>query len=280
MEGQDRTHVDPLVTLSLVAGVTERIILGTGSLIPHRHPIHTALLLSSLEHVAGPGRVIAGWGLGTFQHEFDACGIGEWDRRELLPEQIEIMRQLWTGREISFEGKFYSFEDVDIHPSPAAPGSIPIYYCGNTLASISRAVEYCDGWMPGRITFKTFGKRVERMRQLADAAGKPLPTPAAIPITSPGRSREEGQAQVNWHEMMGQAIRQSWENDTCRWEQAEDLAGALIAGSADDIVADTRRYQQLGLCHIVYDLRFRFADWDACLQLLGEEVLPRLRAGD
>ena len=47
MEGQDRTHIDPLVALSLVAGVTEKLIFGTGSLIPHRHPIHTALLLGS-----------------------------------------------------------------------------------------------------------------------------------------------------------------------------------------------------------------------------------------
>src|SRR6266540_2712 len=68
MEGQDRTHVDPIVTLSLVAGVTDRVILGTGSLIPHRHPIYAALVLSSLEFVAGPGRVIAGFGMGTYGH--------------------------------------------------------------------------------------------------------------------------------------------------------------------------------------------------------------------
>ena len=34
MEGQDRTHVDPMVTLGLIAGATEKLILGTGSLIP------------------------------------------------------------------------------------------------------------------------------------------------------------------------------------------------------------------------------------------------------
>jgi alkanesulfonate monooxygenase SsuD/methylene tetrahydromethanopterin reductase-like flavin-dependent oxidoreductase (luciferase family) len=281
MEGQDRTHIDPMVTLALVAGATDKLILGTGSLIPHRHPINMALLLSSLHKVAGPGRVIAGWGLGTFHHEFVAAGLGDYDRRELMPEQIEIMRQLWSGDTISFHGKFYNFEEVDIHPVPDSPSDIPIWYCGNTLASIRRAVEYCQGWMPGRITFKTFKKRVDRMRWLAEQAGKEMPTPAAIPITSPGRTKEEAESKVNWREMMEQAISSKWElPDSGKWETADDLEGALIAGPPDVIIEATRKYQEAGLRHIVWDLRFRFDEWFECMQLLGEEVLPELRRGD
>ena len=70
MEGQDRTHVDP--TITLLGGATEKVILGTGSLIPYRHPIQAALALSSLEALPGPGRVIAGWGIGTFDHRVRA----------------------------------------------------------------------------------------------------------------------------------------------------------------------------------------------------------------
>ena len=280
MEGQDRTHVDPMVTLALVAGVTEKLILGTGSLIPYRHPIQAALALSSLEFVAGPGRVIAGFGLGTFDHEFNACGMGGWDRREVVREQVEIMRRLWIGDVVSYAGTFYSFEDVDIHPTPASPGSIPIWYCGNSPASARRAVEYCDGWMPGRISLKTFVKRVERMRKLAGEAGKPVPTAASIPITSPGRTREEALAKVNWRGMMEQAIKAGWENESGRWETPDDLEGALIAGPPEHILQETRKYQAAGLEHLVYDLRFRFDDWDECLRSLGEEVLPELRRGD
>ena len=36
MEGQDRTHIDPMITLSLVAGITNRLILGTGPRIHQR----------------------------------------------------------------------------------------------------------------------------------------------------------------------------------------------------------------------------------------------------
>ena len=280
MEGQDRTHVDPMVTLGMIAGVTEKMILGTGSLIPYRHPIQAALALSSLEFVAGAGRVIAGFGIGTFDHEFDAAGLGAFDRRELIEEQVEVMRLLWTGDEVSFKGKFYDFTDVDIHPVESAPGSIPIWYCGNSLASVRRAVEYCQGWMPGRITIKTFRKRVARLRRLSAEAGKPMPTPAAIPITSPGRTREEALAKVNWMEMMDQA-RKQWElPDSGHWETPEDLEGALIFGPPDKLIEETRKYHACGGAHIVYDLRFRYDEWMECVQLIGEEVLPTLRKLD
>jgi probable F420-dependent oxidoreductase len=263
MEGQDRTHVDPMVTLGMIAGVTDKVMLGTGSLIPYRHPIQAALALSSLEYVAGPGRVIAGFGIGTFDHEFIAAGLAGIDRKELIEEQVAVMRRLWSGEEVDFHGKFYDFERVDIHPTPASASSIPIWYCGNSPASARRAVEYCDGWMPGRITFNTFRKRVQRLHKLAAETGKPVPTAAAIPITSPGRSRAEAISKVNWREMMEQAIKSKWEpSDSGTWQTPEDLEGALIAGPPEFIIQETRKFHDAGLSHIVYDLRFRFADWD------------------
>jgi probable F420-dependent oxidoreductase len=278
MEGQDRTHLDPFVTLAAIASSTDSLILGTASLIPYRHPIQTALELSSLELIAGAGGVVAGWGIGTFDHEFAAVGLGGIKRAELLREQVDVMRQLWTGESVSFAGQFYTFEDVDIHPSPST-GSIPIWYCGNSPLSVRKAVEYCDGWMPGRITLKTFRSRVERMDVLTAEYGRAeRPTIAAIPIVSPGRTREEALSHVNWREMMQQAINSKWDTpDSGGWTSPEDLDGALIAGTADDIIEATARYHEAGLEHLVYDLRFRFDNWIECLSFLGEEVLPKVR---
>jgi probable F420-dependent oxidoreductase len=281
MEGQDRTHVDPFVTLGLIAGCTEKLMLGTGSIIPYRHPIQAALALSSVEFVTGPGRVICGFGIGTFQHEFDAAGMGQVDRREAIAEQVEIMRKLWTGESVSFEGKFYKFDDIDIHPVPKNPRDIPIWYCGNTVASVRRAIEYCDGWMPGRISMKTFDKRVRQLHERSEAAGREMPTVAAIPITSPGRNREEARDKVNWREMMQQAIDSKWEMpDSGGWNSADDLYGALIYGTPDDVVEATERFHQGGLDHVIYDLRFRYDEWLECVQLMGEEVLPKCRRLD
>jgi alkanesulfonate monooxygenase SsuD/methylene tetrahydromethanopterin reductase-like flavin-dependent oxidoreductase (luciferase family) len=279
MEGDDRTHIEPLLTLSAIGATTERIKLGTGSLIPYRHPIHTALCLSSLEALAGADRVIAGFGIGTFDHEFAAVGLGEAKRGDLLREQVDIMRKLWSGESVSHSGEYYTFDDIDIHPSPTT-GSIPVWYCGSTKLSVRKAVEYCDGWMPGRITLKTYRSRVKRMRMLAEQAGRPCPTTAAIPIVSPAANYEKGLEYVNWKEIIGQAIKLGWDApDSGDWADAgaRDLEGAVIAGTADDIVAATRAYHDAGLQHLVFDLRLRYADWPECLRLLGEEVLPQLR---
>lgn len=281
MEGQDRTHVDPMVTLGLLASVTDKVILGTGSLIPYRHPINAALALSSLEFVAGRGRVICGMGLGTFHHEFVAAGMGDIDRRELIPEQVEVFRKLWTGETISHHGKFYQFDDIDIHPVPKQVSDIPIWYTGNTPASVRRAIEYCDGWMPGRISLKTFAKRTKQLAERAEQAGREVPTRAAIPITSPGRTRDEARDKVNWREMMEQAIQAKWETpDSGGWNTADDLYGALIYGNAQDLVKATKDFHAAGLDHIVYDLRFRYDEWFDCIQLLGEDVIPECRKSD
>lgn len=277
MEGQDRTHLDPLVVLSWVGAATRRLVLGTASLIPHRHPIDLAGALASLSFLAGEGRVIAGMGLGSFQHEFDAIGLGGAERSALVAEQLDIIRRLWTGESVSHEGTYYRFSDVDIHPSPR--GHIPFWYCGGSQAAARRAFEICEGYFPGRITLRTFERNVKRMRRLAAEAGKPVPIAAAIPITSPGRTREEALASVNVAAFLEEANRHGrWIPPASgKFETADDLEGALIAGSPSYIVEVAERYHAAGCEHLVFDLRFRFDRWLELVQLLGEEVLPLLR---
>jgi len=65
-----------------------------------------------------------------------------------------------------------SFEDVELKPTPLAP--IPIWYGGGTPASCRRAVDYSDGWMPGRIPLATFHKCIKYLHDLCDKAGKPM----------------------------------------------------------------------------------------------------------
>jgi alkanesulfonate monooxygenase SsuD/methylene tetrahydromethanopterin reductase-like flavin-dependent oxidoreductase (luciferase family) len=278
-EDQDRTFIDPIVILSAIASVTKTITLATGSLIPHRHPIHTAVLLTSLEYIAGPGRVLAGWGLGTYDHEFDAMGLGDWDRRELLPEYVEILRKLWTGETITHAGKFYTFDNVDVHPSPGH--LIPIWYCGTSVASTRRAVEYCDGWIPGRMPRYIFARRIEQMRRMAEQKRRTdLPHAGAIPWVSPGKTREEASKMLDLPMLLAATEQRYGEPPNGRTGRLEDLDGAVIAGPADVIIDGVRKYQEVGGLHFVFDLRARVDDWEDCVAFLGEEVLPDLKRGD
>jgi alkanesulfonate monooxygenase SsuD/methylene tetrahydromethanopterin reductase-like flavin-dependent oxidoreductase (luciferase family) len=276
MEDRDRTNLESFVVLAAVGAVTRHLILATAALIPHRHPIHTANSLAALSFLFGP-RILLGFGLGSGDHEFEAVGLGGVRRDALVEEQVRILRALWTGRPVTHDGGHYRFRDVDVHPSPRAP--IPIWYCGNSAAAARRAAEYCDGFMPGRITIQTFVRRMRRMRRIAGQLGRPTPEAGAIPITSPARTREEAVAKSNLDGMLAEANRhRQWiAPPSGRFETLEDLEGAVIAGTPEDIAAMAQRFQAAGASHLVFDLRQRFDEWLECVQLLGEEVLPRLR---
>jgi alkanesulfonate monooxygenase SsuD/methylene tetrahydromethanopterin reductase-like flavin-dependent oxidoreductase (luciferase family) len=278
MEGTDRTFLEPFVVLSAVAAVTERITLGTGSIIPHRHPIYTAQILSALSTLSA-GRLILGFGAGGFEHEFAAIGMGGLARWDLVREQVAVLRSLATGEEVTHEGAHYRFTGVNIRPRPV--GQIPVWYCGGTPASTRYAIEYCDGWMPGRITYRTYQERVSALRRMADEHGRSLPTLSAIPITSPGRTREEALAKVNLAGLLKNANGQRFwiRPPSGEFRTADDLAGSFVHGSSQDIVEQIQRYQEIGMDHLVFDLRFRFDEYAQCLAQLGEEVLPKVATG-
>src|SRR5438105_14194768 len=63
---------DPVLTLTWVAAVTERVRLGTSVIVlPMRHPLPLAKELSTLHNLSG-GRLILGVGVGSLEAEFAA----------------------------------------------------------------------------------------------------------------------------------------------------------------------------------------------------------------
>ncbi len=276
-EDPDRTHVDPFVTLSAVASATSTVKLATGVMIPHRHPVYAALVIASLDFIAGGGRVVIGFGLGAFDHEFEAVGMGGLDRRDILREQVQIFRELWAGGSVGHEGENYRFSDVEIHPVPAA-GDIPVWYGGNSLAAARRAVEYCDGWVAGRIPRKLYAGRVDRIRRLSEELGRPMLNTGTIPYVSPGRTVEEAASYLDVPQLLSDVNARY--GNTGRYESLEDLGGFAVAGTPEVLIEQVRLDQQAGAQHFVFDLRTRFADWEDCLGMIGEEILPVLREGD
>ncbi len=276
MEGTDNSFIDPFVAMAAIGAITKRIKLGTGSLIPHRHPLLLALMINSLAYLFGE-RLVLSLGLGNFQQEFDAVGMADWKRDEVVSEQVAILRKAWSEDHFSFEGKYYRFHEVGFKPRPRS--SLKIWYAGGTPASVRRALEYCDGWFPGRITLATYRKRVDKLRADAAAQGKPRILEGCIPITSIDEDRSSALRKVNVQGLLSSAQKQKfWVTPASgSFSKAEDLEGSLIAGSPQDVVNEVRKYLEVGIDHLVFDLRFRFDDWHRSVELLGKEVLPALR---
>lgn len=275
IEGSDNRHVEGLLVLSAVASATKNLTVGTAMAICHRHPIHLAQSFAALSQISR-GRVIMGLSVGGFPHEFAAAGLPNTlpARAQLAKANADLCRRLWSGECVSFRDEYYDFEKVELKPLPL--NSIPIWGGGSTPAACRRVIEYCDGWMPARITFKTFDKRIDYLGKLSQAAGRPMITAAVMPLTSVAKDKETALSHFDVQDLVDEANKNAtWVKPAAgNFSSLADIEGLVLAGGAGDVVRATRTYQAAGAELVVFDLRFRYGDWYQQIDLLGKEVLP------
>jgi probable F420-dependent oxidoreductase len=176
MMAADTPLPDPLLWLAFVAAATEELRLGTGILIlPQRNPVVLAKEVATLDHLSG-GRVELGVGVGWLREEFDALGI-PWEKRGARTEEhIAVMRALWDGDHVDFDGDLFSFNDISSNPKPEH-GRVPIHIGGHSRAAAERAGRIGDGFFPGR---GDIAEMVDIVRQTAADVGR---DPAEIEIS-------------------------------------------------------------------------------------------------
>ena len=232
--GLAQDYLEPLATLSHLAHATRRPRLGISVLvIPYRNPLLAAKILATID-VLSKGRVILGAGVGWLREEFEALGAPPFEERGAVTEEyIKLMRAAWTTDPVSFEGKHYSVRDVHVLPKPVQRGGIPVWFGGHTGAAVRRAGTIGDGWHPiamrppAMLGPDEYAARVAELHGWARKAGR---DPKSIKLT----------------------IRIPME---VRGKNAKAAAGdrPMFQGTADEVAADIRRYQALGVSHFVFD---------------------------
>jgi probable F420-dependent oxidoreductase len=162
---------DPIVSLGVAAGCTERVRLGTAVLVlPYRNPVLTAKMLASLDVLSG-GRLVLGVGAGWLAEEFEVLRAPDFSLRgQIVEEWIALFRACWTEEQPSFAGRNYSFPAVDFRPQPAA--HVPILVGGNSPPALRRAGTVADGWIGTSVTPAEARPAVVRVREHAEAAGR------------------------------------------------------------------------------------------------------------
>ena len=224
--------LDVVVALSTFAAVTERITLGAGIvLLPLRHPSVVAKEFASLDYVSR-GRLILGVGVGgEGEKDFEAVGVDPRERGARTSEAMRALRALFGAQPASFEGRFFSFAEVEIAPGSPRTGGPPLWVGGRSEAAIRRAAELGDGWIPIFVSPARFARGRAR---------------AALPTScrrSPSR-RTSGPSNGS--------------TSTC----AEDMRGFsehvvdryCVAGTPEECVARVREYLDAGARHVVFNL--------------------------
>jgi alkanesulfonate monooxygenase SsuD/methylene tetrahydromethanopterin reductase-like flavin-dependent oxidoreductase (luciferase family) len=264
--------VDPFIAMSAIAATTH-LTVGTATLTPIRRPVVLAQMVGSLAYLAA-GRVVLGVGLGGQPRAFRLAGLSIENREALFEEMVEVLR-VTSRAHATYRGPSIAFEDLTLDPAP--PADLTLLYCGSSLGAIKRAVRWTDGWLPGRCPFSVFDRLHSRLKEEAEAAGKPMRV-AIVPLLSMAEHREKALAKVNVQGILDESRRKpAWTRDG-PFESDRDLAGALIAGSAEDVIEDLKEFEARGVDEVVLDLRERMDAFEESIEALGELVLPHFRA--
>ena len=140
--------MDPFVSLTAAAVVTQTLKLGTGiCLVQQRDPIQTAKLVASIDQVSG-GRFLFGVGTGWNAEEMADHGTAFDTRNKLARERIEAMKEMWTQSKAEYHGDMVDFPPMMMWPKPAQKPYPPVIVGGAWPYAARRAVRYGDGWIP------------------------------------------------------------------------------------------------------------------------------------
>jgi probable F420-dependent oxidoreductase len=160
---------DPVLTLTWVAAVTQRVRLGTTVLVlPMRHPLPLAKELATLQNLSD-GRLILGAGVGWLEPEFAALGVPFRERGRRMDEGIAMMRAVWTQDPVTFKAKHIAaeIEGLTMQPQPISP--IPLWIGGSSEPALARTVRIADGWHGSGLTPEKAAPLIKRLR--ADRPG-------------------------------------------------------------------------------------------------------------
>jgi len=167
-----RSFIEPLSALTLVAGHTERVKLGTSVLIlPIYHPVVLARHLMTLD-VLCKGRLLVGLGVGWNLDELEAIGMPAAERGKRADEAIELMQAIWTKDPVEFHARYYQVPLSWMGPKPVQKPHPPIYLASFSPIAARRVAKYADGWNPTGIPIDLIPKAFEQIASLAGEAGR------------------------------------------------------------------------------------------------------------
>jgi probable F420-dependent oxidoreductase len=140
--------LDPLETLTYLAGNTDQISLGTCVIdMLFHNPVVLARRFATLD-ILSHGRAIAGLGIGWSKDEYDVSGVPYKNRGERANEYLQLLERIWTDDVVEFKGQFYSIPSSKIGPKPVQKPHPPILLGGFSPNTFLRIVKYADGWIP------------------------------------------------------------------------------------------------------------------------------------
>jgi alkanesulfonate monooxygenase SsuD/methylene tetrahydromethanopterin reductase-like flavin-dependent oxidoreductase (luciferase family) len=166
----------PFPFLARIAPETGSMQLKTSVLlVPLHNPVELAENIATLDHLCH-GRLVVGVAVGYREAELKAAGLTRRDRAPKLEESIQIMKLLWSGDEITFEGRYTHLEAARMGFTPFQKPHPPIEMGAQSESAVKRAARLGDGVFIGpQVAWRDVGALAQVYRSERVAAAKSDP---------------------------------------------------------------------------------------------------------
>ncbi len=167
--------LEPMTLLSIVAGATERLKIGTNAVVlPFRDPITFARQCATLDYLS-EGRFLPAVAIGRGDApEWEATGRSPKGRGARADEALEVITRLWESESVDFDGEFFSLRNATITPRPKQD-PLPLWLGGASKAAIRRTARFGSGWLAPLQTPEETGATVKAIREESHRIGRPIP---------------------------------------------------------------------------------------------------------
>ncbi|HEU5006577.1 MAG TPA: glucose-6-phosphate dehydrogenase (coenzyme-F420) [Jatrophihabitantaceae bacterium] len=275
--------------LAALGASTERVTIGTSVLTPtfRYHPAIVAQAFATLGCLY-PGRVVLGMGSGESMNEVP-LGI-EWpdgkERFGRFREAVRLIRELWAGERVSFEGEYYRTDNATIYDLPEQP--VPLWLAASGPAATRFAGRAGDGYITtsGKDASLYTDTLLPAVKEGAEKAGRSI---ADIEMmievkVSFDHDLDEAMRATHFWGALGLTPeqKQGVEDPVEMQRLADELSVEqtakrfIVSDDPDEHVERIKTYLDLGFNHLVFHAPG--PDQEKFLRLYGEEILPRLRA--
>jgi coenzyme F420-dependent glucose-6-phosphate dehydrogenase len=275
--------------LAAVGERTERVQLGTSVLTPtfRYNPAVIAQAFGTLGCLY-PDRIMLGIGTGEALNEVAVARL-EWpdfkERFARLRESVELMRALWTGERVTFDGEYYQTTDATVYDRPDKP--VPIYVAAGGPLVARYAGRVGDGFIctSGKGPELYTDKLLPAVQEGLDKAGKPLDSIDRMIEIKLSWDPDPEQALQNcgfWAPLALTAEQKHGLHDPIEMQAAGDALPIeqvasrwIVVSDPEAAIKQIKQYVDYGFNHLVFHAPGH--DQARFLQTFSEQVLPALR---
>ena len=134
----------PLVIAAALAARTTRLKIGTAvHVLPLSNPLRTAEEAATVDHISH-GRFEFGIGRSGIPTSYERFGVPYAESRDRMLEQLEIIIKAWTEESFSYQGTYFSYENVNLIPKPYQKPHPPVRVAVNSPDTFALAGR--KGW--------------------------------------------------------------------------------------------------------------------------------------